>query len=176
MYSSKYIARTRSSVWSDPVFLNSIFEHDPQVARLVHFTCGRPSNLFFGRYTLQSASKTHQGDPLAMHLEALAIHPFLRQLHRSFPHAAMQAWYADDGNIILPSRDAPRLLITIARDGCRFGMFINIQKTGAWWFGKDHFQRLPCKVVTSEATKHPRVTNWNRPRLHRSSRRATTGS
>ncbi len=89
----------------------------PELSRWVHFLYGSPSKLFFGDTVIFSRTGTHQGDPLAMHLFCIAIHPTISALRDKYKEHPVHAWYADDGAIVLPRRDVHSLIYDLQRTG-----------------------------------------------------------
>lgn len=68
----------------------------PLIARWIHYIYGNAPYLLFGPYRLRSQTDT-QGDPLAMLLFAIDLHPLFLELTVRFPALPLHAWYADDG-------------------------------------------------------------------------------
>lgn len=70
---------------------------------------GKPSELTFGEIFIKSAAGTQQVDPLGPLLFAIALHPLILQTQSRF-ELALNAWYLDDGNILVPSDTAADVL------------------------------------------------------------------
>ena len=71
-----------------------IREQFPHLYKFIWQAYSAPSTLFFGRYTLDSATGVQQGDPLDPALFSIAIHSLATTLSSEF-----NIWYLDDGTI-----------------------------------------------------------------------------
>ena len=82
-----------------------------------------------GDLACHSLAGVQQGDPLGPFLFALPLHVLVRRISSEFPRALLNAWYLDDGAVVLPRSDAPRLLQLIHDVGPSLGLELNSSKT-----------------------------------------------
>ena len=74
--------------------LTEIREQCPYLYKFIWQAYSAPSTLFFGRYTLDSATGVQQGDPLGPALFSLAIQSLVTTMS-----SEVNIWYLDDGTI-----------------------------------------------------------------------------
>ena len=74
-----------------------IKEHFPELAHWVASCYGVGAQLVFGNTKIQSTRGWHQGDPLAILLFSLVLHPLATKIKNEVPDLLANAWLLDDG-------------------------------------------------------------------------------
>ena len=100
-----------------------IREQFPRLYKFIWQAYNAPSTLFFGRYTLDSATGVQQGDPLGPALFSLAIQSLATTLSSEF-----NIWYLDDGTIGGETSQVLSDLQSVKRMSSALGLQLNEAK------------------------------------------------
>ena len=117
------------------VALHNLLTMCPSIATAVINCYREPSNLYIDGEILYSQEGTTQGDPLSMHIYALATLPLIKQL----PQTVRQVWYADDTTASGRVENLRDWWDSITELGPKFGYFPNPKKT--WIVTKQEIQQ-----------------------------------
>ena len=74
--------------------MDCVAKHAPGLEAYARASYGSPSNLYFGKFRLQSSSGVQQGDPLGQLLFAISIFHLSNAVLTSF-----SVWYLDDATL-----------------------------------------------------------------------------
>ena len=103
--------------------LTEIREQCPHLYKFIWQAYSAPSTLFFGRYTLDSATGVQQGDPLGPALFSLAIQSLVTTMS-----SEVNIWYLDDGSIGGETNQVLSDLQSVKRMSSAFGLQLNEAK------------------------------------------------
>ncbi|GKA66801.1 reverse transcriptase domain-containing protein, partial [Tanacetum coccineum] len=113
----------------------------PAISRWVEFCYSNPARLYYREHTLWSCQGVQQGDPLGPLVFALVLHPLICKIRDSFT-LSLQAWYLDDGTVVGDTLVVGKVLELIMKDGPRYGLHLNVDKTEVFWPKEDPRSRL----------------------------------
>ncbi|GJV82364.1 hypothetical protein Tco_1522262 [Tanacetum coccineum] len=108
---------------------------------LVEFCYSSPARLYYGEHSMWSCQGVQQGDPLGPPLFSLVLHPLICKIRYSF-NLCLRAWYLDDGTIVGDTLVVGKVLELITKDGPRYGLHLNVDKTELFWPKEDPRSRL----------------------------------
>ena len=112
----------------------------PPVAAYIEHLYTPASHMYYGSSSLECSTGTQQGDPLAPLLFSVVLQLLVDKLLVAFPDLPMNAWYLDDGNLVVKVAQVNAILAFIAREGPELGLHLNTSKSEVWWPSRDEAQ------------------------------------
>ncbi|GJW06041.1 uncharacterized mitochondrial protein-like protein [Tanacetum coccineum] len=121
--------------------LREVRLHCPAISHWVEFCYSNLVRLYYGEHTLWSCQGVQQGDPIGPLLFALVLHPLICKIRDSFT-LSLQAWYLDDGTIVVDTLVMGKVFELILEDGPWYDLHSNVDKTEVFWPKEDPRSRL----------------------------------
>ena len=138
------------------VTLHNIRRLCPPLATILINTYRAPTELFVDGDVILSQEGTTQGDPLAMHMYALATIPLIKKLEGN----SKQVWFADDVAAVGKITDLREWWDILDVFGPGYGYFPNASKT--WLVTKKEYH---AEATSTFAGTGVNVTSDGRPQL-----------
>ena len=106
-----------------------ILENFPELAHWIATCYGVAANLVFGDKVIKSMLGFHQGDPLAVLLFALVLHPVILQIKETVPRLKINSWFLDDGLLAGRQKEVMEAVRIILDMGPRRGLHLSTENS-----------------------------------------------
>ena len=128
------------------LFLDSIYEHFPEIYNYIAAMYGVKGRLKFGKNFIFSEEGTQQGDPMGPVLFSIALKLLIDKLDSK--NLTLNKWYLDDGNLAGKVKFVAKAYKTLVKEGKKIGLEMGDDKCELFYPSGSNFKRglFPLKL------------------------------